>query len=576
MYTKTEIFNDIVSILKNDYAGFEDKKKYNYPRHYTVTNNMDDETFTQTIQEYLYKFKDGHLSFRNKKSKIPFRGFRVRRYEDVLYVTEILGEEHLQVGDKITAINGDSIDLAASRYATYLQDDVYERQMWNNLLPFVDHIEYERDGELYELDLSQYNRPAYVPEYELKQLDENTVYIKLTDFAQSEPIQKMVEEHEALLNSIQNIIFDVRVNYGGNDLFYFPLVGYTLDETVRASQIVQSDEAMYTNYTANNCDLWIESLSDYLKQPLDEATRAVLEKEIEKFKTNYGVGMKKVEDNEDFVFEPKGNAQKVFILSDVTCGSSGETFIKNLKHSPKVKVIGRPTMGILDYFNVTTKDYGNYLFSYSVSRMYEKYHTNETGTLPHIHIPWTPQHLVEDVDLNYALSLCNSVFPEESFSPKESIDVHMEMQTFDMSKSDDWTDEQWAIWRGDEYMYDDVGIKLLLLDDQELFIKIMGISHDEITDAMYFNFDVVNKRSYAIALQFVEWSIEGETFNLSHEPFIIIDANSDVPRFRRNIIRSYKDEWQQTAITVNVVHAITFAPIRTIQFNIQQVITQLF
>lgn len=152
----------------------------------------------------------------------------------------------------------------------------------------------------------------------------------------------------------------------------------------------------------------------------------------------------------------------------------------------------------------------------------------------------------------------------------------MEMQTFDMSKSDTWTDEQWAIWRGDEYMYDDVGIKLLLLDDQDFFIKIMGISHNEITDAMNFNFDVVNKLNHPIALQFVEWKIEGKTFALSHEPFIIVDANSDVPRFRKNIIRSYKDEWQHTAITVNILHANTFVSIRTLQFNIQKVYIQIF
>lgn len=576
MYKKTEIFNDIVSILKSDYAGFEEKSKYNHHVNYTVTDNMDDATFTQTIQEYLSDFKDGHLSFRNKKRKIPFRGFHVRRYEDALYVTEVSGEHHLQVGDKITAINGDSIKFSSYRYYNFLQDDVYERQMWNNVLQFVDHIEYEREGEPHKLDLSQYAEPSYTPEYDLKQLDENTVYIKLTDFGRSEPIQKIVEEHEAILNSIQNIIFDVRVNYGGNDMFYFPLVGYTIDETVRVSQIAQPDEAMYTNYTANNCNLWIETLSDYLKQPLDGATRVALEKEIEKFKTNYGVGIKKVEDNEDFTFEPKGNLKKVFILSDVTCGSSGETFIKNLKHSPKVKVIGRYTMGILDYFNVTMKDYGDYEFGYSVSKMHEKYHNNETGTSPHIYIPWTPQHLVEDVDLNYALSLCESMLPREIHSSKESIDVEMEMQTFDMSKSDTWTNEQWSIWRGDENMYDDVGIKLLLLDDDDLFIKIMGISHNEMTDAMNFNFDVFNKLNHPIALQFVEWTIEGKTFNLSHEPFIIIDANSDVPRFSKHIIRSDKDEWQHSTITVNVLHALTFAPLRTLQFNIQKVYTLVF
>ena len=96
------------------------------------------------------------------------------------------------------------------------------------------------------------------------------------------------------------------------------------------------------------------------------------------------------------------------------------------------------------------------------------------------------------------------------------------------------------------------------------------------TDAMYFEFDVINKLNDSIALQFVEWTIEGKTFDLSHEPLIIVDANSDVPRFRKNIIRSYKDDWQHTAITVNVLHAITFAPIRTLQFNIQKVYTELF
>src|SRR5699024_1571059 len=126
------------------------------------------------------------------------------------------------------------------------------------------------------------------------------------------------------------------------------------------------------------------------------------------------------------------------------------------------------------YFNVTTKDYDDYEFGYSVSKIHEKHHNNETGTSPNIYIPWTPQHTVEDVDLNYALSLCGSMLPEKSLSSKEIIDVQMEMKTFDMSKSDTWTNEQWAIWRGDENMYDDVGIQLLLLDDEDLFIKIMG------------------------------------------------------------------------------------------------------
>ncbi|GKV57719.1 hypothetical protein NCCP2222_36660 [Sporosarcina sp. NCCP-2222] len=125
-------------------------------------------------------------------------------------------------------------------------------------------------------------------------------------------------------------------------------------------------------------------------------------------------------------------------------------------------------------------------------------------------------------------------------------------------------------------MYDDVGVQLLLLDDEELFVKIMGISQNEITTAMTFNFDVLNKLHHPIALQFVEWTIEGNTFDISHEPFIIVDANSDVPRFGKKIKCSLDAKWNDSSFTVNVLHGITFAPIRTLEFNIQTVYKLLF
>ena len=120
--------------------------------------------------------------------------------------------------------------------------------------------------------------------------------------------------------------------------------------------------------------------------------------------------LKDILPSSDYVIDGRSNLANVYILSDLFCGSSGDTFVNNTKKSPKVTVVGRATMGIVDYCNVVTKDYGDYQFVYSVSKMNEKYYCNETGVLPDIHIPWTPEHLEKDMDLAYVLNLCNTVY----------------------------------------------------------------------------------------------------------------------------------------------------------------------
>ncbi|WP_052256518.1 hypothetical protein [Salinicoccus sp. YB14-2] len=71
-----------------------------------------------------------------------------------------------------------------------------------------------------------------------------------------------------------------------------------------------------------------------------------------------------------------------------------------MKKSDKVTVVGRPTMGIMNYFNVVTVDYGDYEFDYSISKMTgEATFGREGGVEPDIYIPWTPDHFRSDVDL---------------------------------------------------------------------------------------------------------------------------------------------------------------------------------
>ncbi|PEY93521.1 peptidase, partial [Bacillus cereus] len=100
---------------------------------------------------------------------------------------------------------------------------------------------------------------------------------------------------------------------------------------------------------------------------------------------------------------------RVVILTDDTCGSSGDSFVEVAKKSLKVKVIGRPTAGLNDYSNLAVMEWADtFALYYPTSRLSiidKGEGMSGIGIQPHIHIPWTPEHIQEDVDLKLALQL---------------------------------------------------------------------------------------------------------------------------------------------------------------------------
>lgn len=408
MYTKEEIFKDIQKIMNEDYAGYIDIRDLNHPERYTVANDMSEEEFLDTIKEYLLDFNDGHLWFGSKKKIPTYVGFSVRRYEDALYVIDVSKESSLIVGDVITLIDGVSIKELGEIHQKRLKDTIPERQNWNAILNKSTIVQVTREDQPFVLDLSNFNKEPIIAEYSFKQMDSNTAYIKLTDFAQESPIREIIKNNKETLENSENLIIDVRVNWGGNDSFYFPLLDYIFDQPVHFKDLFAEDQNVFTNHTERNYQLWIPELKDYLTQELDDYTRAMLEEEITIFEKNRGRGLIETSDDDDYLINGHSMPENVYVLSDVYCGSSGDTFVENVKKSPKVTVVGRSTMGIIDYINVVTVDYGEYEFVYSIAKMNQKYATNGIGISPDIYIPWTPDHLKEDKDLTYVLELIKS------------------------------------------------------------------------------------------------------------------------------------------------------------------------
>ena len=127
MLSKLEIFKDIQKVKKTDYAGYVDKRNINHSEKYHVDNSMSDREFVETIQDYILDFNDGHMWFNGRNYTLPNIGFKVRRFENSLYVTEVKQENKLQVGDEITKIDNVEISKIGETYSKQLEESIFER-----------------------------------------------------------------------------------------------------------------------------------------------------------------------------------------------------------------------------------------------------------------------------------------------------------------------------------------------------------------------------------------------------------------------------------------------------------------
>lgn len=149
---------------------------------------------------------------------------------------------------------------------------------------------------------------------------------------------------------------------------------------------------------------------------------------------------------------------------------------------------------------------------------------------------------------------------------KEIINVVLPIKTYDTTKTDTWTKEQWQEYIGEEKDHD--GIQLLLMNDNDFYLKITLIYFNEATEEMFFNFDTQNKIDRNINIQFGQWQIDDSIYNLSSQKPLYLDRFSNVRSFQRCVKRSYLEEWDKTIIEITILDAETNIIIRELEFQI--------
>lgn len=410
--TKKEIAQTVVDVCRHDAAFCKDIRVDPEPFLSEISGAMDEKSFLFSVEKYLAAFGvRGHLNFYKSHTDGCYIGFRVRRYLGSLFVTDSEVDDLLK-GDEIVAIDGASVPQTAETYHAFL-DEAPDRcsDVWEDILSRSETIAVKRDERTINLAVrAKTPRSGSLP-YEHKKIHGDCLYLRFDDFYDETDMKDFLDGCREEIEHTKYLVIDVRENVGGSDTVFLPLLKYCLEEDDALCNQPIFPAAVELLCTERNSESRLSLFESYRDKAYSEEMRRFYEELIEEQIKNKGKGFVPMK-ADGFLFSEHGTRlpEKVVVLTDYTCGSSGESFVETAARLKKVTVIGRPTMGICDYSNLAYVDFGDYYLLYPTSRskaIDEGKATRGRGIQPDIFVPWTPEHLREDVDIAAALKFLN-------------------------------------------------------------------------------------------------------------------------------------------------------------------------
>lgn len=335
-------------------------------------------------------------------------GFTVRRIGDALYVVSAEAGLPVAPGDRVVALDGLPIPEAAEKYQKLLFGESNERQDWHGLLPLFAEATVETASGTQTIPMPFVEKRTRREPYGFRKINDSTLLLRFDDFADTNAIHTLIHQHEAEIGDTENLIIDVRENAGGSDTAFLPLLNYCFGENDRLDASGSETEI---NYTERNVDTRLQLFEGFLSSGVPDEVRSYIEQEIATQKACRGKGYYRPEstdEDSDFHMNGTQKPEHVYILSDSNCGSSGDAFVEMCRGSGKVTVVGRPTMGILDYSNLSFVEYGDYQLLYPTSRrlvLDKGIAMGGHGVPVDVYIPFTEEEIHRDVIMDRVMEL---------------------------------------------------------------------------------------------------------------------------------------------------------------------------
>lgn len=399
-----EALDKLIVKIESDYPGFSEKTKdtivYNsFKKQLREEANTNDETLCfQVLKKYTSFFKDGHIwlspviALDDKESKTAeFINVDMDKFlkdsksgiNSIEGIWEYSSIDNEDVDFKVGIIKTKNDGYTGFAIPSNLKNSKSKRVLFK-LLPnnkyeshFPDKTKHIGDFEIYNntflyfkkirrtlikenkiLKLSQNQIEKKIGElqgFRVRQLSAQTLSITLPsfDYPFVEIINNLIKENRDLIENSKYLIIDIRGNSGGTGNAFQELLPYIMTNSIRDMGI----EFLATPTLINGLESYIGSIKD-VKENQEEIEE--ITEEIKLFKKNLGKFVNTDKDN--FTIQKVDYAKKspeyVVILIDKGVASSGEDFVIAAKQSKKVKMLGTPTYGAIDYASVREFDFG--------------------------------------------------------------------------------------------------------------------------------------------------------------------------------------------------------------------------
>lgn len=225
----------------------------------------------------------------------------------------------------------------------YLRDHSLSEEVYELVDGWILYFNYSKYiKELPKPNLSENEIKSKINEIEgcyFKKLSEKTALFCISSFEHSnvERINKLLSDNKKTIESSENLIIDVRNNLGGTYDAYENLLPYIHTNKIRGLGM----EFLVTQTLIDEIQGWYD----------DEEGKKKASEWVSIFKGKMGEFVN-TDSTDVFINEiklAKNSPKQVVILVNRRTASSGEAFVLDAKQSKKVKILGTPTYGALDY-----------------------------------------------------------------------------------------------------------------------------------------------------------------------------------------------------------------------------------
>ncbi|WP_432411054.1 S41 family peptidase [Rasiella sp. SM2506] len=438
MYSQTTCdctlaLNKVIVKIESDYPGFEEKTKdtllYNNLKKQLVSEakKTDTSNCLDVLLKFTTFFKDRHIWIlpneqesheikevmsKPKQLNINIAAFKrnIKKSKDKL--EGIWKDETYTVGVTKTGINEYTGFIIETTNPNWKPKEIKFQLNKENITYYLsDHSIYQDTFKLYEdyllyinnlksnfikqnldrkLDTAEVkNSVNELDGFYYKKLTEKSSLIKISSFNYPyvERIGKLIEVNKTAIENSENLIIDIRNNGGGTDDAYTKLLPLLATNPIRNIGIeLLSTQGLIDGVTTYKDGLMkkdAEKNKDEIKE---------LENRLTIYKENFGkfINLSRKDVTIDSVQINDRSPKQIIILVNDNVASAGENFLLKAKQSKKVKVMGIPTSGVLDYanayfFKFACENYKLLLPTYRSLRL-PQYPIDNIGIQPDIYI----------------------------------------------------------------------------------------------------------------------------------------------------------------------------------------------